>query len=372
MKLRLFAFVLFTLNFNPVQQSKAQLLNDPAAMKTIQKSLDRIYNLEFAEAQKLIDRIEVQYPGHPVSHILDSFVLFWKYLPVKDHKTMSKVYVQHLNKCLDAVDKKFGKDSKDPEAVFYTMVARGYLAMMYNYNGEMLSAASEGKKAYNAFTEGLKLTNKNPEFYFTSGMYNYYVEVYPEEHPIVKPLLIFFKSGDKELGLRQIEIGTRLGTITKAESCFYLAHIFTKYENKTEKAASFMQKLVDWYPQNPLYAMKYAEALLLAGRFDQAEDKLNMIKKISTGFYPGAYQTFQGLVFEKSLRNDQAAKTCYLASLKLPHDSQYTEEYISIAYAGLARIAHREGDKAKAKAYYKKCLEKAEYRALVAEAKAYK
>ncbi|PWJ57144.1 tetratricopeptide repeat protein [Dyadobacter jejuensis] len=367
--LRLILGLLFALGST---QAHSQLLNDANAIKTIQSSLDKIYNYEFSEAQLLINKIERQYPGHPVSHILDSFVLFWKYLPVKDHKTMSKVYVDHLNKCLEAVEKKFGDDSKDPEAVFYTMVARGYLAMMHNYNGELINAATEGKRAYGAFTEGLKLTGKNPEFYFTSGMYNYYVELYPEVHPIVKPLMIFFKSGNKELGLKQMEIGTRLGTITRAESCYYLAHIYTKYETRTDKAVFFMQKLVDWYPENPLFMMKYIEAQLLAQQYQQAKAKMTKLKKYNTGFYPGAHQLFAAMLLEKEDKNDQAAKNAYLAAIRLPHDSQYTDEYVPLAYAGLARIAHREGDRAKAKAYYKKCLETAEYRSLIKEAKAYK
>ena len=65
----------------------------------------------------------------------------------------------------------------------------------------------------------------------------------------------------------------------------------------------------------------------------------------------------------------QTPSGSYLAALKLPHDDQYTKEYHAMSYAGLARIAQRSGNKAKAKQYYKKCLEKAEYRSIVKEAK---
>lgn len=353
-------------------KAQGQLLNDEKAMKTIQLTLDKIYNFEFPEAQIMIKQIEIQYPGHPVSHILNSFILFWKYLPVKNNPAKSKEYVQDLNKCIASVNKIFGSNSKDPEAVFYIMVARGYLAMMYNYNGELLSAAGEGKKAYNAFMVGMRLISKNPEFYFTSGMYNYYVVTYPELHPIVKPLTIFFKSGDKNLGLKQIEIGTQLGTITKVESCFYLTHLYLKYENKPEKAVPFMQKLVNWYPQNPLFLMKYIEAQILAENYTAASSKLSLLKKVSHGFFPAAYQTFLALLSEKMENNDKTAEQYYLASLKLPHDTQYSREYTAMAYAGLARIAARAGDKPNAKTYYKKCLETAEYKGLIAEANAFK
>ncbi len=352
--------------------ANAQLLNDPASLKSIQNSLDKIYNYEFDEAVQIIDQVEKKYPNHPVSYILDSFILYWKYLPIKDNPAKSKEYIQKLDQCLEAINKRYGKNSLDPEAVFYTMVARGYMAMIYNYRGEMMAAAGEGKKAYNAFVEGFKLINKNPEFYFTSGMYNYYVEVYPEEHPIVKPLLVFFKNGDKALGLKQIDTATKVGTITKAESCYYISHIYLKYEARPEKAAVYMEKLVDLYPRNPIYLMKHVEAQLLSGKYDQAHEGVVLLRKQNTGFYPAAWRTFQGILEEKDRKNDAAAQKEYLAALKTPHDDQYTKEYHAFAYAGLARISARAGNKAKAKEYYKKCLGKAEYRSVIREAKAFK
>nr|WP_295929968.1 ABC transporter substrate-binding protein [uncultured Dyadobacter sp.] len=372
MQITLRSLCLLFMTFFCSVQARAQLLNDPVSLKNIQSSLDKIYNYEFEEAVEIIGQVEKKYPNHPVSYILDSFILYWKYLPIKDNPAKSKEYIQKLDQCLEAISKRYGKNSLDPEAVFYTMVARGYMAMIYNYRGEMMNAAGEGKKAYNAFVEGFKLLNKNPEFYFTSGMYNYYVEVYPEEHPIVKPLLVFFKNGDKALGLKQIDTATKVGTITRAESCYYISHIYLKYEAKPEKAVFYMEKLVDLYPRNPIYLMKHIEAQLLAGKYDQAGDGIQLLRKNNTGFYPAAWRTFQGILEEKSMKNDAAAQKEYLLALRTPHDDQYTKEYHAFAYAGLARISARAGNKAKAKDYYKKCLGKAEYRSVVREAKAFR
>jgi tetratricopeptide (TPR) repeat protein len=352
--------------------SQAQLLHDPSSITMIQNSLDLIYNYDFEEAEKVIAQVEKKYPNHPVNYLLDSFVLYWRYLPIKDNAAKSKEYIQILNQCLNAITKKFGKDSKDPEAVFYTMVARGYMAMLYNYRGELMNAAGEGKKSYNALTEGLKLISKNPEFYFTAGMYNYYVEVYPEEHPVIKPVMLFFKKGDRALGLKQIDTATKVGTITKAEACYYLARIYLKHEGRPEKALIYSQKLVDLYPNNLIYRMSHIESLILSGRFDQATASINILKKNTGSFYPLAWRTFQAAVLEKEERNDGAAQREYLLALRTPYDDQYTKEYHATAYAGLARIAHRAGNKAKAREYYKKCLEKSEYTLTIREAKAYK
>ncbi|MCF2442491.1 ABC transporter substrate-binding protein [Dyadobacter sp. CY345] len=366
-------FILLTIFFFVASKpADAQLLNDAASLKLIQKGLDHIYNYEYTEANVILNQVEKKYPNHPVSYILDSFVMYWQYLPIKDNPTKSKEYIAKLNQCLDAITKKYGKNSTDPEAVFYTIVARGYIAMMYNYNGELMSAAGEAKKAYNALTTGLKLTERNPEFYFTSGMYNYYVELYPEDHAMVKPLMIFFKNGNKALGLKQIDIATRHGVITRAEACFYLSHIYMEHETNFPKALTYSQKLADWYPKNQIFNMVNTEALLLTGKYYQAEKGMNMLKANTRGFYPIAYNTFQGIIYEKSAKNDSAAQRSYLTALKTPHDDQYTREYYAMSYSGLARIANRAGNKAKAREYYKKALEKAEYKSIVKEAKEFK
>jgi tetratricopeptide (TPR) repeat protein len=189
---------------------------------------------------------------------------------------------------------------------------------------------------------------------------------------MTKPLMIFFKKGDKLLGLKQIDTGTKSGVITKAESCYHIARIYLKYENKPEKAIYYSQKLVDWYPQNPIYRMTNIESLVLAGKYEQAKGSIKLLQNYKKGFFPVASHTFLGLIQEKGDKNDLAAQKDYLLALQTKADDQYTKEYHAMSYAGLARIAGRAGDHNKAKEYYKKCLELAEYGSVKAEAKVYK
>lgn len=351
--------------------TNAQLLNDQSSLALVQKGLDHIYNLEFKEAGTILQQVKAKYPNHPVNYLLKAQLMYWQYLPIKDNKSKIGEYIQTLNQSLSSVEKTFGKNSKDPEAVFYTMVARGYIALMYNNQGELLKAAGEAKSAYNALTTGMKLLDKNREFYFTSGMYNYYIELYPEDHPIIKPVVIFFKDGNKALGLKQIDTASKTGVITKAEACYYLAHIYLEHESLPDKALPYSTKLVDLYPANPIFRIMYVENLLLAGNYKQAREDLDTVQKLTTGFYPIARHVFEGILHEKAEHNDEEAQKSYLAALKIPHDTQYTREYHAMAYAGLARIANRDGKKSLAKSYYKKCLEKAEYKSIISEARAF-
>jgi tetratricopeptide (TPR) repeat protein len=366
----LFTFLLTVFQFAHLP-AHAQILNDRAGMAQIQKGINYIYNNEFEEAHAIGQQIQARYPEHPVTYFLKAFQMHWQYLPIKDNKAKVGEYIRTLNQCLAAVDKQYGKNSKEPEAVFFTMASRGYLALMYNYQEELIKAAGEAQKAYGSLTEGLKLVDKNPEFYFVAGMYNYYVESYPEDHPIVKPLMIFFKDGNKALGLKQLDIATKTAIITKVEAAYFLAHIYLEHEARPDLADNYTARLSTSFPNNLVFKMIHLEALILAGRYDEAEKGLPELKKRTTGFYPIAWHAFEGMITERRDKNDTEAQKEYLAALKTPYDMQYTREYHAMSYAGLARIADRSGNKTKAREYYKKCLDITEYLALKREAKAY-
>ncbi|WP_428660553.1 tetratricopeptide repeat protein [Runella sp.] len=351
--------------------ANAQLLYDPPTQNLVLEVIDHIYNYEFGEAEPLAKQIKAKYPNHPVNSLLKAIQLHWQYLPVKDNKAVSGQYMNLLEDCINKA-KVLEKDKKTrPEAAFFSMAGHGYVALIHNYNDDKIKAASEGKKAYNYVMDGFKYMETNPEFYFSSGLYNYYVIRYPEDHPIVKPLLLFFKDGNREEGLRQMEVAAKKGIFTRTESAFYLARIFLKHELRYEKASGYLASLTQKYPNNPVFLMKNIEALLLLGKYEEAEPFLERFKRRTDKFFPIAVQTFEGLYEEKHLKNDVEATKSYQAALRQPYDTEYTKEYHAFSYAGLARIAHRAGDLRKAAAYYRKAEELAEYKALIKEIKTY-
>ncbi len=366
MKRIVFFLFLLTSSF-----AKAQLLYDAPTQNLVLEAIDHIYNYEFGSVEPLARQIRAKYPNHPVNPLLKAIQLHWQYLPVKDNKAMSGQYQSYLQECLNKA-KVLEKDAKTrPEAAFFSMAGHGYIALIHNYNDDKIKAASEGKKAYNYVMDGFKYMERNPEFYFSSGLYNYYVIRYPEDHPIVKPLILFFKDGNREEGLRQMDIAARKGIFTRTESAFYLARIFLKHELRYEKASNYLSTLTQKYPNNPIFLMKNIEALLLLGQYEEAEPFLERFKRRTDKFFPIASHTFEGIVEEKHLKHDGAAAKAYQTALRQPFDSEYTKEYHAFAYAGLARIALRAGDRAKATAYYKKAEELAEYKALIKEIKTF-
>lgn len=357
--------------FLPFHDLDAQFLKDAEAMGLVKSSIDHIYNFEFAKADQLAIEIDRKYPGHPVTYLLKAFSMNWKYIPIDSNKEKMAEYQQLLQKCLEATRQRYGAGSTDPEAVFFTMASHGYIALTHNYRGEFLKAVGEARKAYKALVDGMGFVEINPDFYFTSGLYNYYVNVYPEMYPVVKPLMIFFKNGNKSKGLQQLRLGAEKGVITMAETAYYLSHIYLSYEDKMAEGLVYTGKLRRNYPGNPVYRMRYIENLIHLGRYAEAESENKVFSKYNRGIFRKAHHCFDGLLKEQS-GDDAEAKASFEKAIAIPLEMQYVKEYHAMAYAGLARIADRAGDKKLARAQYKKCLEYAEYKRVIREAKNYK
>lgn len=343
----------------------AQILYDNSTQGVILKALNYIYNYEFAESEALQRQIKVKYPNHPVVPLLRAIQLQWQYLPVKDNKVVGSQYLALLNDCL-AKSEIIEKDPKNlAEVVFFQMAVHGYIAVVNNFNGDSFKAANEARKAYSYVVKGFDLMEQNPEFYFSTGMYNYYVERYPIDHPIVKPVMLFLKDGNMALGLKQVEMAALKSVFSRAESAFYLSRILLKHEKKYDRAAVLMANLVKTYPNNPIYLMKNVEALMLAKKYEEAH-RLNEILKTKSGtIYQLAAYVFEAMYQEKELKNDKLAMQSYLATLKIPFDDEYTKDYHAFAYFGLSQIATRAKDPVKARNYLKKAQSLTEYEHIV-------
>ncbi len=347
-------------------------MNDPAAQQLILKALDAVYNMEFAQADTQIRQIQARYPQHPVGLILRATELDLQNIPLSENKAATAQFIQAVSQGMELAKRMLAKNEDDPEAVFFMLTCHSYMASLYHNQGESLKAVGESKRAYSYLRDGSNMLDKNPDFYFTTGLYNYYVERYPLDHPIVRPFMFFFADGDIALGLKQMDVATRKALFMRPVANYYLSHLLMKHETNPMRATGYMNYLVDKYPNNPLFAMSHAEALLLSGRYAEARPYVERLKQMPNKLVPLAFNTFSGMLAEQADKNDKEATEFYEIALKKPANGAYTKEYQAFAYAGLARIAARANNRNRAKLYYKKALAVAEYKSLIREAKAYK
>ncbi|MFN3487838.1 MAG: tetratricopeptide repeat protein [Emticicia sp.] len=348
--------------------SFAQLLSDNDSKQLLIKGLDKLYNFEFKEADTYFQNIKVKYPKHPVTPLLSALQIQWQHLPIEQNPKALAQYLTLLEKCKLSAENLLQDPSKKAEAIFFLVASHGYISLVLNYKKEQVKAANESRKAYGYLKEGKLLIDKNAEFLFTSGLYNFYRIQYPETHPIVKPLMFFFENGNKKSGILQLEQAVQKSVFSRIEAAYYLINLCLKYESNYPKALVYSNWLHEKYPNNLIYTMRHAESLIMNGKFDEALQLIQQLKRTNDKVYLLAGNLFEGLIFEKFKKNDKVAAEHYVTVLKMQPNERYTNDYYAMAYAGLARISIRSGNNKRAEELYRKCLEYAEYKSTVNEA----
>lgn len=321
---------------------EAQILQDPTAKAQITQGLNQLYQYNFKESSAVFNSLKAKYPQHPAPYLLLAMQWEQQYFPLKDHPAQGKNYLAHLEKAFELAQNQYNKNENDLEASFFCTASLGFLAAYEADEHNFMKVVSYAKQAYSFLKIGLKSTEKQPEFLFSTGMYNYYSVAYPELHPVLKPFMFLFQEGNKRLGLIQLEAGTKRTTFVKNECLFYMGYVQNKYEGNPVKALAYNQILSENYPNNHWYLLQRAELLTLTGKFEDAEPFIEKLEALKSGYYTGAAYSLRGLREEVERKDLNKAEFWYTKAIALPFEERLTKDIRGLAYLGLARIAYRQ------------------------------
>jgi hypothetical protein len=341
---------------------KAQLLQDPVSKVQITQGLTNLYQYDFKESTAIFNSLKAKYPRHPAPYLLLAMQWEQQYFPLKDHPAQSRTYLTHLEKAYELAQELYDKDENDLEASFFCTASLGFLAAYEADEQNFMKVVSYAKKAYSFLKIGLQNTEKQPEFLYSTGMYNYYSVAYPELHPVLKPFMFLFQDGNKRLGLNQLEAGTRKTTFVKNESLFYMGYVQNKYEGNPLRALAYNQILSENFPNNHWYLLQRAELLTLTGKFEEAEPFIEKMEALKSPYYTGAAYTLRGMREEVERKDFRKAELWYTKSTNFPFEERLTKDIRGLAYLGLARVSYREKKYHSFRKYLKQSADYIEYK----------
>ena len=355
----LYFFALLVLN--PLQAQK-HLLDDQETRKIILDGLGSIYNFEFEKAEVAIQKVAEKYPVHPVVPMMKGLFIYWKYYPLTPENTHSDEFIEQMEKCMDQSKLRLEIDEKDIEGIFFDLFGRAFYVMYWADNGKPRKVLPYLSRLYNHTVSGFDLKEELNEFYFTTGLYNYYIEAYPEKHPGYKALTRWFKEGDKALGLKQLKYCANNSIFIKAEARFFLYLLFLNYEKDYERAIDPIKKLHETYPGNILYLGEYIKILLLNEDYEKVPYLLNTLKKSDYAFSQMQFHLYYAYYLEKKSGQYEKAKREYQKGLKISEKfDDFTETFRAYAYMGLGRYYARKGNDSEARDYFDEAKDATSY-----------
>ncbi|KAA0253372.1 MAG: tetratricopeptide repeat protein, partial [Chlorobiota bacterium] len=206
-------------------------------------------------------------------------------------------------------DEILDEDPDNFDALFFKGGAIGFRGRLRSLRESWLKAADDGREALPIVNKVLKLQPKNADILLGTGIYSYYMSVIPDEYPAVKPLLIFFPSGDKAQGLKDLQRVAEKGRFAKYEAMYFLMTLYQEFEKDAQSSEKYAKMLTDLFPENPVFLKWRGRAAVMRGDYP-------LIKDIYTKLYAGA----------------QAGKFGY--SLKVKRETSY---YLGFYYKAIGQ-----------------------------------
>src|SRR6056297_3587994 len=346
--------------------SQPNILSDPKAVAEIEDQLNRIYNYDFEQVDSYYQKISSKYPDHPLPQLFYSIKIYSEHFPVTPESDFHQIYVDYITDAIEKSDALLNKDKDNTEASFISLASRLLLMQYYADNHQSSKVIPYVRKAYQLTKDGFDLTDSFVDFNFSTGLYNYYIEAYPEKHPVYKPIAYFFPKGNKELGLRQLEYTWKHGIFLDAEALSFLVYISLNFEGDYRKSARYTRMLYQEYPNNPLYLSYRIRTLLLLERYYRAEQLIDELENnsFSNNFFQMMVEIYRGIVQEKKYKNYPVAEQHYWNAVQLSEKYvPFANGRLSYAYFGLSRIWEHKNKK-QASDYRDKALELSIYKHL--------
>ncbi len=370
---RYFLLISFFLLTSLHTHAQSGFEGDPELESLLAKGVDYIYNADLERFNRLAEQVNQMVPNHPVYPMLKAMAIRTAYYPIEVGNPEFEQMRTHLEEVVKRAEVILEKDEDQSVANFFALASLGLLALYENDAGNTFKAVGYAKGAYDYLKVGFDLKEQYDEFYFSTGLYNYYRVKYPELYPIYKPFTWFFRDGDLKEGLAQLNRAYHKSVFMRPESASYLTHIYLHYEDQPLKALPYARQMVTSYPDNPLFVVGFLEASVAAGLYADLNSYVNQLKASPKEYFQMVGLLYEAMLLEKKERQWQQAEEIYRKALATGRKlkSEEARHFRSYTYAGLARIAVQQKQYDKARTLYKNALSEARYPPVKAEAEAY-
>lgn len=375
--MRFFLIKIFTglvagvMMLTPLEEANAQikkdttiiLINNVAMQIEISEALNDLYNFKFTKAEQQFRWFKQKYPWHPLPYFLLGLSEWWKIMPDTKETRYDDRFLAYMDSTIFVAENLFKVYPEYRiEGAFFLAAAHGFKGRLYSdeERKNWTKSAVEGKAALNYMEICREKEHMSPELLFGDALYNYFSVWVPENYPSLRPIMWFFRKGDKQLGLKQLKEVSYNAFYTRTEAMVWLMRILNSYENDQPRAFQLAEYLYTTYPDNPYFHRYYARMLYARGMYPELERQcksiLQRIDSAQLGYEAtsGRYAAFfLGQLYETQRKLEDAKKN-YLLAVKYAEELGATESgYYLFSLIALGEINQKQGNKAEAMRYFK-------------------
>jgi hypothetical protein len=212
---------------------------------------DQIYHYRFDQAHRSADSLVINYPAEPEGYFYEAMILWKKFqtkiISLDSASNDGESYKQLLQKVVEICSDRLGSDGGDLRSMFYLAGAQGFLGRYEALKNNMFSAATQAKKGKEIFERILKREPRLLDANLALGLFNYYASMIPWYAKLFSWIIGI--SGEKELGIKQLEIAAQEGSLGKWEAAEVLSFAYINQERYRD-AWTLLEPLAARFPEN--------------------------------------------------------------------------------------------------------------------------
>lgn len=339
------------------------------ADKAVRRGIAHIYNLQFDSASAEFNYVIQTYPEHPVGYFMDAMVDWWKIDTDYRNRYLGERFLGKIEKVIELSDALLEKDANDIVGLFFKGGAIGYRGRYYAaIEQSWMSALSDGKEALGIIERAWRIAPGNKDVLLGMGLYHYFAAVFPEEYPVIKPLMAFFPAADRRGGLMELQLAAKQARYADVEAKTVLLQVYYQFEKNYQASMELAKELFEQFPRNARFHKTLANSYVKLGYYDLKEQAwreiLLRVMNKETGYDYKLAREAMYYIAEELLRRgelDMALKYFYkVDEFSREIDEQLTGWMVNTnIYVG--KIYDLQGKRALAIKQYKKILDWDDY-----------
>lgn len=338
-----------------VANSQISYLERPDLLEKVEVCIQHTYGFSFDEARDIQTELSSATPGHPAPVFLEALIVYWENFPLLPAKEASEEFDDLMDKVVDMARELREDTLTYTEGIFFDLFGRAFKAMFWADNGKSGKVIGDLGNMYRYTKKGFDMKDEFVEFYFSTGLYNYYIEAYPEAHPAYKPVVSFMHKGDRELGLEQLYYAIDHTIFLKVESILFMSIIQLKYEGDLDAARSYAERLVNEFPRNTFYQGHLVIILLHQHRYSHVRDWLLETADHGNRYSEMIRSLAAAFLAEKESGDENRARAGYLKCIELAEAiGPFADLYKAMGFMGLSRLYDMQGLEKQSESYARK------------------
>ncbi|MBP6673328.1 MAG: hypothetical protein KA247_09275 [Bacteroidetes bacterium] len=296
----------------------SQWVTSPDFDAQAQRGISAVYNLEFEKANVEFSALARNYPSHPAGKFFLAMIDWWKILMTIDDESHDDQFIERMDDVIELCDSLLDVNENDVSALFFKGGALGFQGRLRANRNSWIKAANDGRLALPIVQKAYTISPDNYDILLGIGIYNYYASTIPEKYPIVKPVMVFFPTGDKAKGIEQLTKASEKAKFASLEAKYFLLQLSYNYERQYDRAYELSTSLWNRFPNNVVFHRYVGRSSYSLAKYGEAQSAFAEILKRSneeqrgySGFAKREALYYLGMIAMSTNNYEQALKYFY-------------------------------------------------------------